>query len=217
MAHFWKSLQERLGTELRFTTHHHPQAKGKVARANATLTEVLHSMCDWAGKDWRQHLDMAEFAVNGSASSVTGMTPFFSNFAHEPRTPANVGHPRLNEPAVDEMADAIFAAITHTRDAMQQAKQACKKQGRRGALEKYQAGDKVLLSTSTLNLRVRGKLTSKFVGPFEVMPPPAHATNPNVVWLKVPCTFRVHMVRLGSKVNDASGGCSLVQGEPHTS
>jgi hypothetical protein len=35
-------------------------------------------MCDWAGKDWRQHLNMAEFAINGSASSVTGMTPFFS-------------------------------------------------------------------------------------------------------------------------------------------
>ena len=65
-AHFWKSLQERLGTELRFTTRHHPQANGKVERANATLTEVLRSMCDWAGKDWRQHLDMAEFVVNGA-------------------------------------------------------------------------------------------------------------------------------------------------------
>jgi hypothetical protein len=51
----------------------------------------------------------------------------------------------------------------------------------------------VLLSTSTLNLRIRGKLTSKFVGPFEVMPRPAQATNPNVVWLKVPRTFRIHM------------------------
>ena len=70
-------------------------------------------------------------------------------------------------------ANAIFAAITHTRDAMQRAKQTYEKQGRRGALEQYQAGDKVLLSTSTLNLRVRGKLTSKFVGPFEVLPPPA--------------------------------------------
>jgi hypothetical protein len=76
-------------------------------------------MCDWAGKDCSQNLDMAEFAVNGSASSVTGMTPFYSNFAREQRTPANVGHPRLNVPASDKMADAIFAAITHTRDAMQ--------------------------------------------------------------------------------------------------
>ena len=107
-AHFWKSLQERLGTELRFTTRHHPQANGKVERANATLTEVLRSMCDWAGRDWRQHLDMAEFVVNGSASSVTGMTPFFSNFAREPRTPANVGHPRLNVPAADELSAVIL-------------------------------------------------------------------------------------------------------------
>ena len=192
-AHFWKSLQERLGTDLRFTTRHHPQANGKVERANATLAEVLRSMCAWAGKDWRQHLDMAEFVINGSASSVTGMTPFFSNLAREPRTPANVGHPKLNVPAADEMADAIFAAITHTRDAMQRAKQAYEKQSKRGASERYQAGDKVLLSTATLNLRVRGKLTSKFVGPFTVLPPPVHATNPNVVWLDVPRTFRIHM------------------------
>ena len=96
-------------------------------------------------------------------------------------------------PAADEMADAIFATITHTRDAMQRAKRAYEKQGRRGAREQYLPGDKVLLSTSTLNLCVRGKLTNKFVGPFEVLPPPAHATNPSVVWLKVPRTFRIHM------------------------
>jgi hypothetical protein len=139
-------------------------------------------MCDWAGKNWRQHLVMAEFAVNGSGSSVTGITPFFSNFAREPRTPANVIHPRLNVPAADEMADAIFAAITHARDAMQRAMQAYEKQGRRGALEQYQPGDKVLLSRRQGVAIYPGDkvlLTSKFVGPFEVLPPPAHATNPN--------------------------------------
>ena len=192
-AHFWKSLQERLGTDLRFTTRHHPQSNGKVERANATLAEVLRSMCKWAGKDWRQHLDMAEFVVNGSASSVTGMTPFFANTAREPRTPANVGHPRLDVPAADDMANAIFAAITHTRDAMQRAKRAYEKQEQRSSTPEYKPGDQVLLSTATLNLRVRGKLTSKFVGPFEVLEPPAHATNPNVVWLRVPRTFRIHM------------------------
>ena len=67
-------------------------------------------------------------------------------------------------PAANEMADAIFAAITHTRDAMQRAKQAYEKQGRRDSLEQYQAGDKVLLSTSTLNLHVRGRLRANLSG-----------------------------------------------------
>jgi hypothetical protein len=81
---------------------------------------------------------------------------------------------------------------------LQRVKKAYEKQGRHGALEQYQ----VLLSTSTLNLRVRintpkskvcGKLSSKFVGQFEVLPPLSHATKPNVMWLKVPRTFHIHM------------------------
>ena len=191
-AHFWKSLQERLGTELRFTTRHHPQANGKVERANATLSEVLRSMCDWAGANWRDHLDMAEFVVNGNSSSVTGMTPFFANTAREPRTPANVGHPMLNVPAADEMADAIFAAVTHCRDALQRAKRAYEKpSGRRPPI--YQAGDQVLLSTSTLNLKVRGKLTARYIGPFKVRAPPEGSTSTNVVWLELPRTLKLHL------------------------
>lgn len=49
------------------------------------------------------------------------------------------------------------------------------------------AGDLVLLSTKNLNLKIAArKLLCKFVGPFEVLAPPEHATNPNVLWLKTP-------------------------------
>jgi len=52
----------------------------------------------------------------------------------------------------------------------------------------------VLLSTKNLNWKVVvRKLTSKFVGLFKILAPPAHATNPNVVWLQVPRAFKIHM------------------------
>jgi len=52
----------------------------------------------------------------------------------------------------------------------------------------------VLLSTKYLNLKVMAcKLKSKFVGSFEIMKPPAKATNPQVVWSRVPRAFEIHM------------------------
>ena len=36
------------------------------------------------------------------------------------------------------------------------------------------------------------KLLSKFVGPLEVLASPAHCSNPNIVYLKVPRTLKIH-------------------------
>ena len=195
-AHFWRALQQRLGTDLRFTTANTPNSNGKVERMNAVLGDVLRSICQFSGVDWAQNLDLAEFAINGSESSATGFTPFFANYAHEPRVPANLGKPSLDVPAADEMADAMFATIMHTRDTLERAKrkyEAVTAPQRRPA-DRFVAGDKVLLSTKNLNLKIEArKLMCKFVGPFEVLQPPVKATNPNVVWLKMPRTFKIHM------------------------
>ena len=165
-------------------------------RLNAVLGDLLRSMCSFAGKDWVQNLDLAEFAINSNESSATGLTPFLANLAREPRVPANLGQLRLDVPAADEFADAMFATITHTRDALERAKRKWEidNAGARRPAEVFATGDKVLLSTKNLTLKVTArKLTSKFVGTFVVMEPPAHATNPNVVWLQVPRAFKIHM------------------------
>jgi len=125
-------------------------------------------MGSFAGKEWAQSLDLAEFAINGSESSATGLTPFFANLAREPRVPANLGKPSLDVPAAEELADAMFATITHTRDTIERAKRKYEKEtaGSRRPAQVFNAGDQVLLSTKNLNLKVVArKLTSKFVGP----------------------------------------------------
>ena len=195
-AHFWRALQDRLGTELRFTTAHAPNSNGKVERVNAVLGDLLRALCSHSGRDWAQHLDLAEFAINGSTTSATGLTPFFANYARELRTPADLGQPRFDVPAADEFADAMFATITHTRDMLERAKRKYNKQlaKRRRTTDVFQAGERVLLSTKNLNLKyAKRKLTSKFVGPFKVLQAPEKATNPNVVWLQTPQALRIHM------------------------
>ena len=56
-------------------------------------------------------------------------------------------------------------------------------------------GDLELLSTKNLRLKYpHVKLLPKFVGPFEILKPPAGINkNPNSVWLKNPTTLRIHM------------------------
>ena len=195
-AHFWRALNQRLGVNLRFTTAHHPQTNGKCERANAVVTEVLRCVCSWAGKDWAKQLDMAEFVINNSASGVTGLSPFMANTARAPRVPANLGHPTLNVPAADELADAIFSTITHTRDEVEKARRKYEREMRKGrkVSQKFAAGDRVMLSTKFLNLQFgTKKLVCRYAGPFKVVEPPAHSTNPNVVWLDLPKSLRVHM------------------------
>ena len=114
VQHFIHNV-DRLGTELRFTTAHAPNSNGKVERVNTVLGDLLRALCSHSGRDWAQHLDLAEFAINGSTTSATGLTPFFANYARELRTPADLGQPRFDVPAADEFADAMFATITHTR------------------------------------------------------------------------------------------------------
>ena len=102
------------------------------------------------------------------------MTPFRANYAFEPTAPGNVGKPDLNVPAADEFAEAIFAAATHAKDALDRAKRKWESETPASRkLRTFAPGDKVLLSTSHLGIKTMAKkLTSKFVGPFEVMPAP---------------------------------------------
>ena len=195
-AHFWRALQQRLGTDLRFTTAHTPNSNGKVERVNMRLGDVLRSVCQFSGKDWADNLDLCEFAINGTESKATGVSPFFANYARELKTPADLGRPTLQVPAAQEFADAMFATITHTRDALERAKRKYDVQvgKKRRPAERFAPGDRVMLATRHLNLKIESrKLTSKFVGPFEILKAPAKATNPNVVWLKTPRALRIHM------------------------
>ena len=197
-AHFWKAVQQRLGTELRFTTRHNPNANGKVERVNMVLADVLRSLCKFSGKDWHDHLDLAEFAINGSHQSATNCTPFFANHARELPAPMDLGAPQQDVPAAAEFTDALFATLLHTRDSLERAKRKYETQLRKRRREspKYAIGDRVLLSTKDLNLRHSArKLTCRFVGPFTVIAPQNRTgvINPNCVYLEVPSTLRIHM------------------------
>ena len=159
------------------------------------MGDVFTSLCEFKPKDCADNLDLVKFAVNSSENPATGFTLLFANFDCEPRVPTNLAQPRLDVPAAEQFADAIFATITHTRDSLERAKRKYEQDmaGKRRKPEVFHPGDKVLLATRNLNLHTAlRKLLSKFVGPLEVLSYPANCSNPNVVYLRVPRTLKSH-------------------------
>jgi len=65
-SHFWESLQENLGTRLKFSTSYHPQTDGQSERTIQILEDMLRGcMIEFKGS-WEDYLPLAEFSYNNS-------------------------------------------------------------------------------------------------------------------------------------------------------
>ena len=191
---FWRSLWSRLGTELRFSTAHHPQTQGLVERTNQTIEQVLRCLIHELGevREWDQLLPTVEFILNSHANHSTGYSPFYLNWGYHPVTPQLFLRDRqavTNETVnqfLTRMSDAFQRAKNNMRRASQRSKSLYDKRRREVT---YTVGDWVLLSTE--NLFKQGtpqKLQRKFVGPYKIV-----ARHGNVAYeLELPATWRRH-------------------------
>ena len=66
MAHFWKSFQKAMGTQLIMSTTFHLQTNGQSERTIHVLEDMLRAcVLDFKGS-WEEHLPLVEFAYNNS-------------------------------------------------------------------------------------------------------------------------------------------------------
>ena len=66
VARFWQSLQQAMGTELRFNIAFHPQTDGQSERVIQVAEDMLCAcVLDFKGH-WSNHLPLVEFAYNNS-------------------------------------------------------------------------------------------------------------------------------------------------------
>jgi transposase InsO family protein len=188
---FWSSLCDRLGTRLAMSCAYRPQTDGKVERANAVLAEVLRCFVNARMDDWDEHLAAAELAVNSSVSDVTGFTPFFANYGFHPKLPWHTRQPDTDNESAFLWVEMLQGVHVFCRDALQRSKdkQTAYLSTKRRVVF-YEVGDRVLLSTKHLKTRTAsGKLTARFVGPFEVV-----AVHKNAVELRLPTIMEIHPV-----------------------
>ncbi|KAA0059807.1 pol protein [Cucumis melo var. makuwa] len=171
---FWKGLQTAMCTRLDFSTAFHPQTDGQTERLNQVLEDMLRACALEFPGSWDSHLHLMEFAYNNSYQATIGMAPFEALYDKCCRSPVcwgEVGEQRLMGP---ELVQSTKEAIQKIRSRMHtaQSRQKSYADVRRKDLE-FEVGDKVFLKVApmrgVLRFERRGKLSPRFVGPFEIL------------------------------------------------
>ncbi|GKB47892.1 RNA-directed DNA polymerase [Tanacetum coccineum] len=76
VGHFWRTLWRNMGTQLQFSSSHHPQTDRQTEVVNQSLGNLLPSLFGENPRQWDLVLSQAEFAYNRSHNRTTGKTPF---------------------------------------------------------------------------------------------------------------------------------------------
>ncbi|KAL0544078.1 hypothetical protein IC582_019189 [Cucumis melo] len=173
---FWKGLQTAMGTRLDFSTAFHPQTDGQTERLNQVLEDMLRACAFEFPGSWDSHLHLMEFAYNNNYQATIGMAPFEALYGKCCRSPVcwgEVGEQRLMGPELVQSTNEAIQKIrsrTHTA----QSRQKSYADVRRKDLE-FEVEDKVFLKVApmrgVLRFERRGKLSPRFVGPFEILEP----------------------------------------------
>ncbi|TYJ95917.1 pol protein [Cucumis melo var. makuwa] len=141
---FWKGLQTAMDTRLDFSTAFHPQTDGQTERLNQVLKDMLRACALEFPGSWDSHLHLMEFAYNNSYQATIDMAPFEVLYGKCCRSPVFWGESRQKSYADMRRRDLEFDVV-----------------------------DKVFLKVASmkgvLRFERRGKLSPRFVGPFEIL------------------------------------------------
>ncbi|KAA0050009.1 pol protein [Cucumis melo var. makuwa] len=168
------SLQTARGTRLDFSTAFHPQTDDQTERLNQVLEDMLRACALEFPGSWDSHLHLMEFAYNNSYQATIGMAPFEAFYGKCCRSPVcwgEVGEQRLMGP---ELVQSTNEAIQKIRSRMHtaQSRQKSYADVRRKDLE-FVVRDQVFLKVApmrgVLRFERKGKLSPRFVGPFEIL------------------------------------------------
>ncbi|RVW53997.1 Transposon Tf2-12 polyprotein [Vitis vinifera] len=173
-SRFWHSLQKALGTKLSFSTAFHPQTDGQSERVIQVLEDLLRAcILDLQG-NWMIIYLLVEFAYNNSFQASIRMAPFEALYGRKCRSPIcwnDVGERKLLGPELVQLTVEKVALIKERLKATQSRHKSYDDQRRRDL--EFEVGDHVFLKVSPMKSVMRfgrkGKLSPRFVGPFEIL------------------------------------------------
>ncbi|GJX21852.1 reverse transcriptase domain-containing protein [Tanacetum coccineum] len=119
-SHFWKSLNEALGTQLDMSTAYHPQTDGQSERTIQTLEDMLRACVMDFGKGWDRHLPLIEFSYNNSYHTSIKAAPFEALYGRKCRSPIcwpEVGDAQLIGPEIIRETTKKIIQIKHRLEA----------------------------------------------------------------------------------------------------
>ena len=175
VSHFWRTLWNRFGTRLHFSSAYHPQTDGQTEVVNRTLGNLIRCLSGDKPKQWDMALAQAEFAFNNMVNRSTGKSPFQIVYGCVPRHTLDLVPlpklPGMNITA-EHMADRIMDIHTDVRNKLQASNEKYKEAADKHRRAKvFEIGDQVMVHlrkerfpTGTYN-----KLKHKKIGPVPII------------------------------------------------
>jgi hypothetical protein len=170
-----------LGIEHRVSTAYHPQTNGQAETSNRQLKSILNKTIEKGGKVWSKKLDGALWAYRTTFKTPIGMNPYQFFYGKACHLPVELEHKAYW--AIKEMNLDLDAAVVKriiqiseleemTLKAYENAsiyKERIKRwYDKRLKKKEFKEGDKVLLYNARFKTFGKGKLQSKWDGPYVV-------------------------------------------------
>jgi transposase InsO family protein len=177
----FKKCLSKLGIEHRVSTAYHPQTNGQAETSNRQLKSILNKTIEKGGKDWSKKLDRALWAYRTAFKTPIGMTPYQFVYGKACHLPVELEHKAYW--AIKEMNLDLDATVVKRRIQISELEEMRLKAYENASIYKerikrwydkrlrkkeFKEGDKVLLYNSRFKTFGKGKLQSKWDGPYVV-------------------------------------------------
>jgi hypothetical protein len=199
VAELWQQLWTKLGTRLRMTTAHRPQADGKAEASNKLVQTALRHFVNAAGSDWDSPavLSLLELGLNMKKQRTTGMSAFEVVQGIQPQTPLQMASATRQDHGQKE--EGKLAQLQRVWGRVEDAVELAKEQQAAQqdvvlppTTPAFVVGDEVLLNTANYPSLRAHKLAPPYKGPYKVR----RIVSPAVVELELP-----HDCRISPRVN----------------
>jgi hypothetical protein len=170
-----------LGIEHRVSTAYHPQTNGQAETSNRQLKSILNKTIEKGGKDWSKKLDGALWANRTAFMTLIGTTPYQFVYGKACHLPVELEHRAYW--AIKEMNLDLDAVVVKRRIQISELEEMRLKAYENASIYKerikrcyderlkkkeFKEGYKVLLYNSRFKTFRKGKLQSKWDGPYVV-------------------------------------------------
>nr|GEY13273.1 putative reverse transcriptase domain-containing protein [Tanacetum cinerariifolium] len=173
-SRFWETLQKALGTQLNLSTAYHPETDGQSKRMIQTLEGMLRACVIDFGNSWDRHLPLVEYSYNNNYHTSIKAAPFEALCGRKCRSPVCWSEVGDSQPTSPELIRETTKKIVQIKNRFLTARSRQKSYAnvRRKPME-FKVGDMVMLKVfpwkGVIRFGKRGKLSPRYIGPFEII------------------------------------------------